>query len=114
MSEPSAGIRAATIPIAPTNLIADSISDTQIVLKWTAPAYNGGNAISDYKLYYSVNDNTAYTLLSSTGSSSVLTLTLTASVVRGSTFYYKVTALNIIGESDYSTELEVLAATEPL
>jgi hypothetical protein len=36
------------------------------------------------------------------------------SVIRGSTYYFKVTASNVIGEGDYSLEISVLAATEPL
>jgi hypothetical protein len=37
-----------------------------------------------------------------------------ADVVRGSTYHFKVTAVNIIGEGAFSDELSVLAATEPL
>jgi hypothetical protein len=40
-------------------------------------------------------------------------MTLTP-VIRGSTYYFKVTASNVIGESDDSLEMSVLAATEPL
>ena len=82
-------------------------------MSWTAPNYNGGNAISNYHLYKSVDSNTDYSLHTSTGSPSTLTVTLN-SILRGSTYYFKVSAENVIGHSEYSAEITVLAATKPL
>ena len=98
LSEASAGIRAATIPDKPTDLVEVSSSDTQLVISWVAPIYNGGNAVTDYLVYKSIDSNSAYTFHARTGSASVHTMTLSGSdVLRGSTFWFKVTAENAIG-----------------
>lgn len=52
-------------------------------------------------------------MLGATGDPSVLTITAT-SLTRGHLYFFKVTAFNIIGESAFSDEHSILAATVPL
>ena len=89
-------------------------SDTLITISWKAPNYNGGNSITNYAVYKSINTNSQdHELHERTSSAAVVTMTL-GEVVRGATYYFKVTASNQIGEGGYSAEISVLAATIPL
>ena len=50
----SVQILAAQIPDAPTNLANDvqNTKSDRIGLTWSAPSFNGGSAILDYKIWY--------------------------------------------------------------
>ena len=85
--------------------LAAAAGNAQVVLSWTAPA-DGGSPITNYKVYRSSPTNGSYSLLIAGGCSSlgnVLTCTDTG-LVNGTTYYYKVSASNIIGEGPQSDE----------
>src|SRR4029079_16211771 len=90
---------APTAPDAPTALTATG-TDTQVALSWTAPASNGGSAITGYKIYRSTTTG-AETFLKSVG---VVTSSNDTAVTNGTTYYYKVSAVNSVGESVMSGE----------
>ena len=88
------GTNASTAPDAPTSLVATPAS-TQMALTWTAPASNGGSAITDYVVQYK---------LSTSGSWSTFadgTSTTAAAVVTGLTnalsYDFRVSATNSVG-----------------
>ena len=87
-------------PDAPTNLIATP-GDAQVVLVWTAPAYDGGSVITAYKVYRGISSG-GESLLVVLGN--VLTYT-DAGLTNGQTYYYKVSAVNSVGESVLTDEL---------
>jgi len=93
------GCGAPTVPGAPTGLTA-SAGNTQISLSWTAPASNGGSAITGYNLYRSTSSGTE-TLYKNLGTSTSYTDT---GLTNGQAYYYKVTAVNSAGESAKSNE----------
>lgn len=64
-------------------------------------------------MYVSIATNTNYFAYVNTGSSTVLSWTITG-LLRGTLYYIKVTATNLIGESPSSLETAILAATVPL
>ncbi len=82
-----------TVPSAPTSLNSADIGNTSFTLSWTAP-YNGGSAITGYKIY---DDGSYYT--STTGATSKSVTGLTA----GSTSTWTVKATNAVGDSAAST-----------
>jgi len=85
---------------APQNLTADSGSD-HITLNWQAPSSDGGCSITNYNIYRGTSSNPT-DLLTTVGN--VLTYT-DNSVSSGTTYYYRITAINSSGESPYSNEV---------
>ncbi len=95
---------AGTVPGPPTGLGA-SPGSGQVSLSWSAPASNGGVNITSYKVYRGTSPGTE-TLLTSGGCSglgAVLSCTDTG-LTGGQTYYYKVSAVNAIGEGPQSNE----------
>ena len=91
-------------PGAPIGLTA-SPGSGQVTLNWTAPASNGGVDITSYHVYRGTMSGSE-TLLTSggcSGLSNVLTCTDTG-LTNGQTYFYKVTAVNAIGEGAKSNE----------
>jgi PKD repeat protein len=95
---------AATVPGAPTGLTATA-GTGQVALKWTAPSNTGGENITSYKVYRGTTSG-GETLLTSGGCSAlgaVLSCTDTG-LTAGQTYYYKVSAVNGVGEGAQSNE----------
>ncbi|MDO8429737.1 MAG: fibronectin type III domain-containing protein, partial [bacterium] len=86
-------------PNAPRDLTATG-GTGQIILNWQAPSSDGGSAITNYKIYRGTTSG-GETLLTTVGN--VLTYSDT-SVSGGTTYYYKVSAVNGIGEGVQSNE----------
>lgn len=95
---------AGTAPAAPTGLTATA-GNAQAALSWTAPASNGGVAITSYRVYRGTSPGSE-TLLTSGGCSNLGTgLSCTdTGLTNGQTYYYKVSAVNSIGEGPQSSE----------
>lgn len=83
----------ATIPGAPSSISA-SPGATQLAVSWTAPASNGGAAITDYVVEYSTN-NTSWTIFSHTASAAT-NQTITG-LTNGTPYYVRVSATNAVG-----------------
>ena len=95
---------AGTAPGAPTGLTA-SAGNGQVSLSWQAPSSNGGVAITNYRVYRGTTSG-GETQLTSGGCSNlgnVLSCTDTG-LTNGQTYYYKVTAVNSVGEGAQSNE----------
>ncbi|GAA2500897.1 hypothetical protein GCM10009858_44000 [Terrabacter carboxydivorans] len=95
---------AGAAPGAPTGLTA-SPGNGQVSLSWTAPASNGGVNITSYRVYRGTSSGTE-TLVTSGGCSGVGTApTCTdTGLTNGQAYYYKVSAVNSIGEGNQSSE----------
>jgi PKD repeat protein len=93
-----------TAPGAPTGLTATA-GNAQVSLSWAAPASNGGVSITSYRVYRGTASG-GETLLTAGGCSglgAVLSCTDTG-LTNGQTYYYKVSAVNSIGEGAQSNE----------
>ena len=87
---------AASVPGAPTSLSATASGSTGIDLSWTAPASNGGSAITGYKIEVSSNGGSSWSVLvADTGNANTTYAHsgLTASTTR----HYRVSAINSNG-----------------
>ena len=86
-----------TVPDQPTDLTAMAASATQIDLSWSAPASNGGESISDYKIEVSSNDGNTWTELDSTTVSTDTGYSDSSLTSSCSVRLYRVSAINSIG-----------------
>src|SRR5439155_861400 len=92
--------RTLAVPSAPQNLRATAGGIGNATLVWQAPSSNGGFPITSYKIYRS-NFAGAETLLTTIGNVTSYTNTALAISI---TYYYKVSAVNSVGESPQSNE----------
>lgn len=98
----------ATVPGAPTSPVASQQTPqttTGLKLSWTAPASNGGSAITQYAIQYSTEPD-MITSPVMTGSTST-TYNING-LLSGATYYMRVAAVNAIGTGAYS---ETVSAT---
>ena len=87
-------------PGAPTSLMA-AAGNALVVLSWTAPAYNGGSAITDYAVQFSSNSGATWTTFAD-GTSTATTATVTG-LTNGTTYVFRVAAVNSVGTGPYAT-----------
>ena len=85
-----------TIPSAPQSLSV-SAGDTQVDLVWVAPADDGGAAITDYVVEYTLQGANAYSVFAD-GVSSQTGATVTG-LTNGTTYEFRVRAINSVGQS---------------
>src|SRR3989441_2911192 len=89
-----------TVPSAPQNLVATA-GNTQVTLAWSVSSSNGGATITGYNVYRATASN-------GEGTTPIATVTGTSytdsGLTNGKTYYYKVTAINSVGESLASNE----------
>ena len=85
----------ATVPDAPTGLVATDVSPTQIDLFWLAPAYDGGATVTGYLIEVSENGTSWTDLVANTGSRA--TAFSHTGLLPGSERHYRVSAINRVG-----------------
>ena len=91
-----------TTPGVPTGLAASSTVNNQATLSWTAPADNGGVAITHYIVQYSINNSSFTTFSDGTSTSTSATITgLTGNTI----YYFKVSAVNSIGSGSLTSSV---------
>jgi len=95
-----------TVPGTPTGLNARAIYG-QVTLTWTAPAGTGGSPITRYNVYRGLSAVSAAYIGNSTSATFV-----DAAAAAGSTYYYKVSAVNAVGEGAQSAAISVLVPTK--
>ena len=95
----------ATAPGAPTLGLATP-GNSSVALVWTPPASNGGSAITAYKIYRGTSSG-GEALLTTLGNVTSFTDT---GLANGTTYFYKVTAVNAMGEGSMSNELSATAS----
>jgi hypothetical protein len=91
-----------TYPTAPQTLkAAPGANVGEIALTWNAPASNGGTPVTNYTIYRA-NTSGAETLLAQVGSNRSYA---DAHRPNGTTWFYTVTATNLVGEGPVSAEM---------
>jgi hypothetical protein len=89
-----------TLPNAPTSVSA-ATGARQSNVTWTAPASNGGSAITGYAIRYSTNNGSTWSSPVLTGSSATSFL-VTGLSVTTSAHYFQVATINVAGQSGWS------------
>jgi hypothetical protein len=92
-----------TVPGQPTGLSATSHANAQSVLTWTAPARNGGSSITDYVVQYSTSATFASDINTFTDGVNASTGATVTGLSNGTTYYFRVAAVNSVGTGAYST-----------
>ena len=101
-SSASNSVTTASAPGAPTSVSAsDPGTDGYAAVSWTAPASNGGSAITDYTIQYSSDSGSSWTTFSD-GTSTTTSATVTGLTI-GTTYIFRVSATNVIGTGSYSS-----------
>src|SRR5439155_599950 len=90
----------ATPPGAPSGLSATA-GDGSVSLSWSAPGSDGGAPITNYKIYRGTVAGGQLSLIATVPN--VLSYT-DSPLTNGKTYYYKVTAVNEVGEGPPSNE----------
>ena len=90
----------ATVPDPPTDLTATATLPTQIDLAWTAPAYDGGAAVTGYRIEVSESGTHWTDLVANTESTA--TSYAHTGLLPGSLRYYRVSAINVAGTGEPS------------
>lgn len=102
-----------TPPDAPTGLSATPVNSNTIDLDWTAPSDNGGASITGYKVYRKIA-GTSWAGDAHIGDTTATSYRDTGSDVDCETTYtYDVTAINSVGESEYSNEATATTSACP-
>jgi fibronectin type 3 domain-containing protein len=96
------------VPSAP-QLSSATRGNAQVSLTWAGPSSNGGTNLTGYNIYRGTSSG-GETLLTTVG---VVTSYTDTAVVNGQTYYYKVSAVNAVGESVRSNERSATPATVP-
>jgi len=99
---------AATVPEVPKNIAATPIAG-MVTVTWQAPDSDGGSAITGYNLYRSTIFDGSYSLIASLSGLTHTDIGLT----NGQTYWYKVSAVNAIGEGANCTAVSVIPYTTP-
>ena len=98
----------ATVPDAPQAVVA-SAGDGYVNLSWSAPAFNGGAPITNYRVYRGTTSG-GETLLAEIGPSPTFNDT---GLANGQTYFYNVTAVNSAGEGAPSNEVSAIPGSRP-
>ena len=97
-----------TAPGVPTALNAVP-GNGQVLLSWSAPADDGGRAITGYRVYRSTSEFGTYALIASPSTTSFVDTGRS----NGQQYWYQVSALNAIGEGGLSAPLSATPYTVP-
>ncbi|MFA5312237.1 MAG: fibronectin type III domain-containing protein [Methanomassiliicoccales archaeon] len=95
------------VPGEPTDLAVSS-SDGNALLNWTVPAEVGGSAVTSYNVYRSTSETWSYSLIGTTTGTSYIDKDVTG----GEEYWYKVSAMNGVGEGNLTEEV-TLIISEP-
>jgi fibronectin type 3 domain-containing protein len=101
-------LRTLTAPSAPAGLAATAAGTTKIDLNWTAV----DGAVS-YNIYQSRSTNVQLTTINKLAASATGITTQITGLIAGTSYYYKVTAVNAKGESLGSNEASVTTTALP-
>ena len=92
-----------TPPTAPRNPAATA-GTAKVTLKWSSPASDGGANVTNYRIYRGTTSG-GETLLVTVGTN---TNFVDTTVIKGTRYFYKITAVNPLGEGPTSVEVSAV------
>ena len=104
----SVGVTPMTVASVPTALVG-TFGNAQVSLVWTAPSVSGGVPITDYTVQYRKTTDTTWTTFND-GVRTTPTAIVTG-LTNGTTYYFRVAAVNAAGTSAFVQSLAVTPKT---
>jgi predicted phage tail protein len=98
-----------TVPGAPVRLTV-SPSGARVTLSWAAPTSDGGSPVTGYNVFAATSADFKGAVKVTGGTGTAVTVT---GLVNGTTYYFRVTAVNQVGEGPASGEAQAVPATVP-
>jgi hypothetical protein len=98
---------APSVPGAPTN-ISTTPGDSYALVAWVAPNDIGGSPITGYRIYRSATETGNFTLIASP----TITTYNDTGATNGQTYWYKVSAVNVVGEGALSSATSVVLPSD--
>ena len=95
----------ATVPTVPRSVSAARNPTKGVTLTWVAPASSGGSAVTGYRIYRSTVSN-AETFFVAVGT---VTSYVDTATNAGTRYFYKVSAVNAVGEGPLSGQTSAIA-----
>jgi surface protein len=96
----SAGVTPGSSPPGAPTGVSGTAGNTKVALTWSAPASNGGSAITDYIVEYSSDSGSNWTTFND-GTSTSTTIIVTG-LTNGTSYVFRVAAVNSAGTGNYS------------
>ena len=110
MTSETAMATTTAVPGTPIDLTATAMSQSQIDLSWTAPSEDGGSDITGYEFAYSTDDGSTWSDPAATDS---MTTHSHTDLTAGTTYHYRVAAINEVGSSMTSETAMATTAAVP-
>ena len=118
-SRPSNSVMAASrsggdgaMPTAPRNLLAEA-GDTQVTLRWTEPASDGGNTINGYEYQQKEGNAEFGSRIDITGADANTTEHTVTGLTNGTSYTFRVLAKNPMGAGPASNDATAVPGTVP-
>ncbi|MEY3406307.1 MAG: hypothetical protein RLZZ556_379, partial [Actinomycetota bacterium] len=102
-SSPSASLTATTLASVPSqarSITFSAVTKTSLSVNWLAPITNNGSEVTNYQVEMSSNSGSTWTKIDRTVSTN--TSTLVSGLIAGSTYQFRVFAINSVGIGDAS------------
>ena len=90
-----------TVPGGPTN-VTGTAGNGQVAVSWTAPASNGGSAITGYQVQLATSVGGTYSNAAGCPTSSTTTSCTATGLRNSTTYFFRVAAINGVGTGPYS------------
>jgi len=95
-SDAATAVTPSTVPDAPTSVSGTANGEITSTVTWTAPANNGGAAITGYKVEYAASPYSSYTVFNANTGTTATSISVTG-LNNGGSYKFRVSATNLNG-----------------
>ena len=114
MSPASLRVITALVPGIPTGLTLKARSSQSLTFEWQSPVDNGGAHLISYYIYQAIGNGAFQKIINAPAElNPSITVNTENNLSSSQNYRFKVSAVNIIGESTISPEIFVIAANLP-